>query len=96
MKDVEKLEGIFEDLRGVFVLFQMSRRKHRTVCTRRPLSTTLIAARFIAGTDFTAAYFLPMPTDPRFVFTRPLPFTLEAESTFATEAPPLLVVVPIT
>ena len=46
---------------------------HRTVCTQQPLLTTLTATRFIAGTDFTAAYLLPMPTNPRFVFTRPPP-----------------------
>ena len=87
MKDVEELEGISR-ISEEF-LFQMSRRKHRTVCTRRLLSTTLTAACFIAGTDFTAAYLLSMPTNPGFVFTRPPPpFALEAESTFTTEAPP--------
>ena len=85
MKDLEELERIWR-ISEEF-LFQMSRRKHRTVCTRRPLPTMLTVARFIAGTNFTAAYLLPMPTNPGFVFTRP-PFMLEAEPTFATEAPP--------
>ena len=86
MKDVEELEGISR-ISEEF-LFQMSRRKHRTVCTRRPLSTMLTAACFIPGTDFTAAYLLPMPTNPGFVFIRPLPSRLKPDPP-SRQKPPL-------